>query len=277
MCCHLTGLWTFRNGPLYYKHTQLNVCEKEELPCFLYLIQIFGAKSLKERRNPLFPQTSLDAPRMNTYKYCLLTCLIFVSAISANTMANQENSKSVVQDSNKGKVQSIKTCIRIHTRVICSVMFRSTQELEVKLSKISTDNIDVENIKISNLNTFKPAHLQKNNQHKSIQKSIQQKLREKWTLSKRQSFRRIQVPSFSTKSFLKSTMSFFAKKEKSPISRSTNDLPTSTPFLQNKSILLSSISEKMTKATTNSSVCNLCETSMYLLALFFIFFRNLTI
>ena len=22
-------------------HTQLNVCEKEELPCFLYLIQIF--------------------------------------------------------------------------------------------------------------------------------------------------------------------------------------------------------------------------------------------
>ena len=29
-------------GPLYNKHTQLNVCEKEELPCFLYLIQIFG-------------------------------------------------------------------------------------------------------------------------------------------------------------------------------------------------------------------------------------------
>jgi hypothetical protein len=28
-------------GPLYNKHTQLNVCEKEELPCFLYLIQIF--------------------------------------------------------------------------------------------------------------------------------------------------------------------------------------------------------------------------------------------
>ena len=26
------------------RHTQLNVCEKEELPCFLYLIQIFGAK-----------------------------------------------------------------------------------------------------------------------------------------------------------------------------------------------------------------------------------------
>ena len=29
-------------GPLFCKHTQLNVCEKEELPCFLYLIQIFG-------------------------------------------------------------------------------------------------------------------------------------------------------------------------------------------------------------------------------------------
>ena len=38
MCCHLTGLWTFKNR---LKHTQLNVCEKEELPCFLYLIQIF--------------------------------------------------------------------------------------------------------------------------------------------------------------------------------------------------------------------------------------------
>ena len=34
MFCQLTGLWTFKN--------RLNVCEKEELPCFLYLIQIFG-------------------------------------------------------------------------------------------------------------------------------------------------------------------------------------------------------------------------------------------
>ena len=214
---------------------------------------------------------------MNTYKYCLLTCLICVSAIFASTMAHHENSKFLVENSNKEKLQSIRTCIRIHTRVICSVMFRSTQELEVKLSKMSTDNIDVENIKISNSNTFKPAQLQKTNQKKSIQKSIQQKLREKWTLSKRQSFRRIQVPTFSTKSFLKSTMSFFAKKEKSPNSRSTNDIPTSTPLSQNESILLSSISEKMTKAPTNSSVCNLCKTSMYLLALFLIFFRNLTI
>ena len=188
----------------------------------------------------------LDAPRMNTYKHCLLTCLICVSAVSANTMANQENSKFVVQNSNKEKLLPIRTCIRIHTRVICSVMFRSTRELEVKLSKISTENIDVENIKISNFNTFKPAHLQKSNQQKSIQNSIQQKLREKWTPT-------------------------------SPTSRSTNDIPTSTPFLQNESILLSSISEKMTKATTNSSVCNLCEKTMYLLALSLIFFRNLTI
>ena len=30
MCCYLAGLWT------------LNLCEKEEFPCFLYLIQIFG-------------------------------------------------------------------------------------------------------------------------------------------------------------------------------------------------------------------------------------------
>ena len=29
-------------GPLNHCHTQLNVCEKEELQCFLYLIQIFG-------------------------------------------------------------------------------------------------------------------------------------------------------------------------------------------------------------------------------------------
>ena len=189
----------------------------------------------------------LDAPRM---KHCLLTCLICVSVISANTMANQENSKSIVLNSSKEKLQSIRTCIRIHTRVICSVMFHSTQELEAKISKISTDNIDVENIKISNFNTFKPAHLQKSNQQKSIQKSIQQKLKENWTLSKRKS---------------------------SLTSRSTNDIPTSTPFLQNESILLSSISEKMIKAKTNSSIRNLCETSMYLLALSLIFFRNLTI
>ena len=214
---------------------------------------------------------------MNTYKHCLLTCLICFSVISANTMTNQENSKFVVQNSNKEKQQSIRTCIRIHTRVICSVMFRSTQDIEVKLSKISTDNIDVQNIKISNFNSFNPAHLQKSNQQKSIQKSIQQKLRGKWTLSKTQSIRKIQVPPFSTKSFLKSTTSFSSKKKISPNSRSTNDLPTSTPFLQNKSILLSSIPEKMMKATTNSSGCNLCKTSMYLLALFFIFLRNLTI
>ena len=28
-------------GPLKCKHTQLNLCENEELLCFLYLIQIF--------------------------------------------------------------------------------------------------------------------------------------------------------------------------------------------------------------------------------------------
>ena len=28
-------------------HTQLNVCEKEGFPCFLYLIQIFGARNDK--------------------------------------------------------------------------------------------------------------------------------------------------------------------------------------------------------------------------------------
>ena len=33
-------------GPLYNSHTQLNVCEKEELPCFLYLIQIFGVSTI---------------------------------------------------------------------------------------------------------------------------------------------------------------------------------------------------------------------------------------
>ena len=46
MCCHLTGLCTFKNR---LKHTQLNVCEKEELPCFLYLIQIFDA--MQSNRN----------------------------------------------------------------------------------------------------------------------------------------------------------------------------------------------------------------------------------
>ena len=39
MCCYLIGLWTFINK---LKHTQLNICEKEELPCFQYLIRIFG-------------------------------------------------------------------------------------------------------------------------------------------------------------------------------------------------------------------------------------------
>ena len=29
-------------SPLYHCHTQLNVCEKEGLQCFSYLIQIFG-------------------------------------------------------------------------------------------------------------------------------------------------------------------------------------------------------------------------------------------
>ena len=45
MCCHLTGLWTFKNK---LKHTQLNVCEKEELSCFLYLIQMYLNRALKQ-------------------------------------------------------------------------------------------------------------------------------------------------------------------------------------------------------------------------------------
>ena len=40
-------------GPLYHCHTQLNVCEKEELQCFLYLIQIFGCYWSLEQCNIL--------------------------------------------------------------------------------------------------------------------------------------------------------------------------------------------------------------------------------
>ena len=35
-------------------HTQLNVCEKEEFPCFLYLIQIFAWILLKEIRQSFY-------------------------------------------------------------------------------------------------------------------------------------------------------------------------------------------------------------------------------
>ena len=42
-------------GPLYYKHTQLNVCEKEELPCFLYLLQIFALGLLSANHNTELP------------------------------------------------------------------------------------------------------------------------------------------------------------------------------------------------------------------------------
>ena len=41
----LTGLRTFKNR---LKHTQLNICEKEELPCFLYLIHIYLNRALKQ-------------------------------------------------------------------------------------------------------------------------------------------------------------------------------------------------------------------------------------
>ena len=39
-------------GPLYNSHTQLNVCEEEELQCFLYLIQIFDLNH--NGRQPLY-------------------------------------------------------------------------------------------------------------------------------------------------------------------------------------------------------------------------------
>ena len=222
---------------------------------------------------------------MYTYKLCLLTCLICVSAISANAMVNQENSKSIGLNSSKEKLQSIRTCIRIHTRVICSVMFHTKRELEVKLSKITTDNIDVKTIKIQNFNTFKQALLQNSNQLKSIQqKSIQQKSKfnpERQKNAQKEAIDKKNLSTFinhfSTKSHLKSTMSFFSKKEKSQISRSTKSLSTSTPVLKKESILLHSISKEMKKATSNNSVRNLCNTFMYLLALFFIFFMNRTI
>ena len=224
---------------------------------------------------------------MYTFKSCLAIFLICVSVISANNMVNQENSKSIVLNSSKEKLQSIRTCIRIHTRVICSVMFHTKRELEVKLSKITTDNIDVKNIKTQNFNDFKQTHLQNSNQLKSIQhknnqqKSIQQKRNfnpemqknvQKEAINKKNL--RTFINHFSTKSRLKSTMSFFSKKEKSQISRNTNGLPTSTPFLKEKSILLHRISKERKKATSNNSVRNLCDNFMYLLALSLIFFMN---
>jgi hypothetical protein len=162
-------------------------------------------------------------------------------------------------------------------------MFHTKRELEVKLSKITTDNIDVKNIKTQN--TFKQTHLQNSNQLKSIQqKSIQRKSNFNPEMQKnaqkeainRKNLRTF-INHFSTKSRLKSTMLLVSKKEKSQISRNSNGLPTSTPFLKKESILLHSISKDMKKATSNNSVRNLCHNFMYLLALFFIFFRNLTI
>ena len=41
----LTGLRTFKDR---LKHTQLNVSEKEKLPCFLYLIHIYLNRALKQ-------------------------------------------------------------------------------------------------------------------------------------------------------------------------------------------------------------------------------------
>ena len=41
----LTGLRTFKNR---LKHTQLNVSEKEKIPCFLYLIHIYLNRALKQ-------------------------------------------------------------------------------------------------------------------------------------------------------------------------------------------------------------------------------------
>ena len=44
--CKSTQFWYPKNR---FRHTQLNVCEKEEFPCFLYLIQIFTETSLITR------------------------------------------------------------------------------------------------------------------------------------------------------------------------------------------------------------------------------------
>ena len=214
---------------------------------------------------------------MYTFKSCLVIFSICVSIISANNMVNQENSESIVLNSSKEKIQSIRTCIRVHTRVICSVMFHTKRELEVKLSKITTDNIDVKNIKTQNFNNFKQTHQQNSNRLKStkqksnfnpeMQKNTQKDAIDRKNLS-------IFINHFSTKSRLKSIMSFFSKKEKSQISRSTNDLSTNAPFLKKESILLHSISKEMKKVTSNNSVRNLCDNFMHLLILFLIFFMN---
>lgn len=194
---------------------------------------------------------------MYMFKSYLVILLIFVPVMSAN-------SKTIVLKSSKEKLQSIRTCIRIHTRVICSVMFHTKRELEVKLSKITTDNIDVKNIKTQNFNNFKQTHLQNSNPVKSIQqKNIfnpdMQKNTQKEAINRKNlsTF----IKHFSTKSHLKS---IFSKKEKSQISRSTNYLATNKPFLK----------KEMKKATSNNSVRNLCDNFMYLLALFLIFFMN---
>jgi hypothetical protein len=159
-------------------------------------------------------------------------------------------------------------------------MFHTKRELEVKLSKITTDNIDVKNIKTQNFNNFKQTHLQNSNQLKSIQQKSNfdpemQKNMKKEAINRKNL--RTFINHFSTKSRLKSTMLLVSKKEKSQIPRNSNGLPTSTPFLKKESILLHSISKDMKKATSNNSVRNLCHNFMYLLALFLIFFMNRTI
>ena len=69
-------------GPLYNKHTQLNVCEKEELPYFLYLIQIF-VKTLKELLSFSFILIKLlnDKPFVPP-KFCIMIFYMLMNLFS---------------------------------------------------------------------------------------------------------------------------------------------------------------------------------------------------
>ena len=72
MYCHLTGLCMFKNR---LKHTQLNVFEKEQPPCCLYLIQIFGSY-----KSPSDEAKKSQGTGFIVFHRCYATIYLFVLA-----------------------------------------------------------------------------------------------------------------------------------------------------------------------------------------------------
>ena len=180
--------------------------------------------------------------------------LYFVLALAFTAAkASKPRTNSRQQTRNPSKTHQIRTCIGFHTRMMCSVMFLTKQELQLKLIKLSkitksTINIDVKIINFPPVFNTKIISDKPNNQNKTTENDGSEE---------GNSFLKHLPHTITTTSSLKTVLPMIAVLEPSP-------------SLQKKSFFLAKPSGENIVAKNNSN--SICNNPSYLIAALLILF-----